>query len=128
MAVEEKAEWGAVADRVRPSVHLEPSERETYWRIDHGADVAVVTTSGKGLARRLLRHPHFDVARIFIVRADGGTGVRDAPHVGPDESVWRVEGELPIGCLKVSAAPRASGAHYEIVSDRVLDAAGGGDG
>jgi hypothetical protein len=106
-----------LAAHVKPAEKLLPQERETYLQLSHGRDSVRVTTTEKGFAQRLVRHPEFRLSTINGSDVSNRTLTRSlcrsfAPIV-------QIEGELPVTHLKVLSNGRESLNHSHVVTEEV---------
>ena len=106
---------------------LAPEEKETLLRWTKDRDRVVFDTTEAGLGRRLIAHPETDIDRVTVVR-DGTARDGVAPHdVHEHDEIVGVRGTLPLGVLKVGLAPRKTGGHAKVVTQRVLEEVTNGD-
>ncbi|WP_311170439.1 hypothetical protein [Halobellus ordinarius] len=106
-----------LAAHIKPAEELLPQERETYLHLSNGSDAVRVTTTEKGFALRLVRHPEFRLSTINGSDVSNRTLTRSlccsfAPIV-------QIEGELPVTHLKVLSNGREQLNHSHVITDEV---------
>lgn len=111
----------ALASRITPSEYFLPEERETYIRIEENVPSTRISTSQKGFARRLVRHPAFELSRVTVVRSDRRVLSQKPPLSESTTPIVRVEGYLPVTHLSIPVVGRDQPLPSEIVSDGVYD-------
>jgi hypothetical protein len=106
-----------LATHIKPSQELQSEERETYLHLSHGIDSVRVTTTEKGFAQRLVRHPEF---RLSTINGSGVLNRTLTPSLCRSFApVVQIEGELPVTHLKVLSNGRESLNHSHVVTDEV---------
>jgi hypothetical protein len=111
----------AVLDRVEEDDELLPREKETTISFGKHDDTALIRTDERGLARRLLAHPHTTLRYANVREGDARHTVETVEALrglSADAAVVGVAVEGDLGLLKVRRAPRTSGQHAEVVSER----------
>lgn len=106
-----------LAAQIKPAEKLLPVERETYLHLSNGSDVVRVTTTEKGFAQRLVRHPEFRLSTINGSDVSNRTLTR--PLCRFFTPIVQIEGELPVTHLKVLSNGRESLNHSNVVTDEV---------
>lgn len=106
-----------LAAHIKPSQKLLPEERETHLHLSHGSNTVRVTSTEKGFAQRLVRHPEFRLSTISGADVLDRTLTRSlccsfAPIV-------QIEGELPVTHLKVLSNGREQLNHSHVITDEV---------
>ena len=117
-----------VLEAVREDPDLVPMEKETTFRFAKDQDRADVFTSERGLTRRLLTFPPFDLQTVTL--ADGSRVDCIQSIDASEDTIVGVRGWVPIGCLKLRTSTRSRGSHAQLVthaSQRDPVVAPGGD-
>lgn len=106
-----------LAAQIKPAEKLLPVERETYLQLSHGRNSVRVTTTEKGFAQRLVRHPEF---RLSTINGSDVSNHTLTPSLYRSFApVVQIEGELPVTHLKVLSNGRESLNHSHVVTDEV---------
>ena len=96
---------------------LTPSEKETSINFTKSEDRARVFTSERGLMRRLLQHPLFEVDHLV---PESGAKVTDVQELdATDTQITGVKGTIPVGAVKLRTSTRSSSGHASVVSYNV---------
>lgn len=106
-----------LASQIKPSQELVPEERETYLHLSHGRNAVRVTTTEKGFAQRLVRHPAFELSTIN--GSDVSNQTLTPTLCRSFAPIVQIEGELPVTHLKVLKNGREQSTHSHIVTDEV---------
>lgn len=107
-----------------PDRHGVEIETGILFNNDSDDPNATVHTAETALMRRLLNHPHFDLD--WYVTTDDGATVHVQSEQFAEEGhdgrkpVYAVSGQLPIGCLKISAKPRKNAGNAQVITSTVL--------
>jgi len=106
-------------DAVTEDRTLVPEEKQTTFQFTKSEDSISIYTEERGLMRRLLQHPEFELESLRVVTEDSWGN-----YIDPDDfeggSVTGVEGSVPIGALSLKTSSRKTSQHSAIVSARVL--------
>ena len=108
-----------LASRIQPTAYYQSEERETYLRFEDESSYVHISSTQKGFARRLVRHPVFELTQVTVFREDGQLQVRDSLVIGEKSIVVAVEGRLPVSHLSIPVEGRDQLSHAAIVSDGV---------
>lgn len=95
-------------------------EREVSLTTVAARDVFDVHVEVPSLCRRFLLHPEFTVSQLSVLSRDGVTHPVEVEHYDGDRVVG-VQGQIPVGAVKVSGRARSTQAWSPVVSDSVLD-------
>lgn len=104
-----------ILDRVQEDPNLAAEEKGTHIYFAKPEDVAHIYTEERGITRRLLRHPHFDLEEWRVVDGDVW-GKRIGANNYNGEIVTGVQGYVPTGCIKIQSSPRSTSWHSRVVS------------
>jgi hypothetical protein len=106
-------------DAVAEDRTLSPEEKQTTFQLTKSEDSVSVYTEERGLMRRLLQHPEFELESLRVV-TEGSWG----NYIDPDDfeggSITGVKGSVPVGALSLKTSSRKTSQHSAIVSARVL--------
>lgn len=106
-----------LAAHIKPSRKLLPEERETYLHLSHGSEMVRVTTTEKGFAQRLVRHPEFALSHIN--GSDVSNRTLTPSLCRSFAPIVQIEGELPVTHLKVLSNGREQLNHSHVITDEV---------
>jgi hypothetical protein len=106
-----------LAAQIKPAEELLPQERETHLHLSYGRDTVRVSTTEKGFAQRLVRHPEF---RLSTINGSDVLNRTLTPSLCCSFApIVQIEGELPVTHLKVLSNGRESLNHSHVVTDEV---------
>lgn len=111
-------------DRTRADPDLAPAERETTFAFAVDEDCARVHTEEASVIRRLLSHGDVRVDALAVFdgeRRHTRTLEEVLGEGGPDGSVVRLRGRLPLRYLTVGSVGRNHDEHAAVVSEGVFD-------
>lgn len=113
-----------LADETRADPGLTPAERETTlaFAVDEGS--VRIHTEEAAIIRRLLHHGDVRVDALGVFDGDRRRtlSLEEAlAEGGPDGSVVRLKGRLPVRYLTVGSVGRAHDEHAPVVSEGVFD-------
>lgn len=107
-------------DNIKTDPDLQPVERQVAFVSDGDSDVFHFDVEEPTLMRHAILHPEAKVHEIRVTDADR-FGARMSPEEYREGAVTGVKGEIPVGCVKVSASSRSTPAWSRVFASSVLE-------